>query len=64
MGFASCLLRDIAQAWWDEVTQAVGTTIVTVMTWEDFVQRFDREFAPAIEVHQLAREFQDLCQTT
>ena len=34
------------------------------MIWGDFVWRFDREFALAIEVQQLVREFQDLHQTT
>lgn len=32
------------------------------MTWEDFVTRFRVEFALAIEVQQLVREFQDLRQ--
>ena len=34
------------------------------MTWSDFSARFRDEFAPIIEVQQLAREFQDLQQTT
>ena len=33
------------------------------ITWDDYFQRFQREFVPAIEVKQLAREFQDLRQT-
>ena len=33
------------------------------MTYEDFVSRFQRDFAPAIEVQQLASKFQDLRQT-
>ena len=35
-----------------------------VMTREDFVQRFQKEFTPSIEVQQLPREFQELRQTT
>lgn len=34
------------------------------MSWEEFVTRFQSEFALAIEMQQLAREFQDLRQTT
>ena len=34
------------------------------MTWSDFSARFRAEFLPIIEVQQLAREFQDLTQTT
>ncbi|XP_023733990.1 uncharacterized protein LOC111881832 [Lactuca sativa] len=34
------------------------------MTWAEFVSRFDMEFAPSIEVQRLAREFQELQQTT
>ena len=34
---ASCLLKDMAQDWWEEVTQVVGTAAMAVMTWEDFV---------------------------
>lgn len=33
------------------------------MTLPDFVSRFRVEFAPAVEVQQLSREFQDLCHT-
>ena len=36
---------------------------VESMTWEDFFMRFRDEFALVIKVQQLAREFQDLCQT-
>ena len=34
------------------------------MMWLEFVQRFDSEFAPPIEVQRLVREFHDLQQTT
>ena len=34
------------------------------MTWPDFVTRFRAEFAPAVELQQLAREFLDMRQTT
>lgn len=40
------------------------TEAVVEMTWEDFVKRFQREFASAIEVQKLAREFQDLRRST
>ena len=38
--------------------------VVAVMNWKEFVTRFKREFAPTIDVQQLAREFQDCRQTT
>ena len=38
--------------------------VIEKMTREEFVIQFRAEFAPAIEVQQLAREFQDLRQTT
>ena len=34
------------------------------MTCSDFFTRFRADFAPVIEVQQLAREFRDLQQTT
>ena len=37
---------------------------VDEMSWEEFEQRFDLEFASAIEVKRLVREFQDLHRTT
>ena len=43
---------------------AVGDQAVDMMIWYDFVTRFRDEFAPVIEVQQLAREFQDPHQTT
>ena len=64
MGFASCLLRDQTRDWWEEVGRALGSVVMVAMTWEEFVTRFQEEFAPAIEVQQLAKEFQDLRQTT
>lgn len=55
VGFASCISRDKARDWWEEVTRAVGTKVVAVITREKFIQRFWREFSPAIEVQHLAR---------
>ena len=34
------------------------------MTWSDFVTIFWEEFAPAVELQQLAKEFLDMRQTT
>ena len=34
------------------------------MTWSDFVTQFRAEFAPAVELQQLARGFLDMRQTT
>ena len=50
VGFATCLLRDRARDGWEEVSQAVGSTTLEVMTLGDFVERFLRDFAPEIEV--------------
>ena len=64
VGFASCLLMDQALVWWEEVEGALGYVVVVAMTWEEFVMRFQDEFAPTIEVQLLEREFQDPRQTT
>ncbi|CAH1431387.1 unnamed protein product [Lactuca virosa] len=62
---ASCLLKGRAHDWWEEVGHAIGDdTTLDTMTWADLTTRFRAEFAPVIEVQQLAREFQDLQQTT
>ena len=61
----SCLLKDRARDWWEEVGHAIGDDVdLDAMTWTDFSTRFRAEFALGIEVQQLAREFQDLTQTT
>ena len=38
--------------------------MVEYMTWEDSVTKFQAEFSPLIDVQQLARESQDIFQTT
>ena len=50
VGFSSFLLRDRARNWWDEIGRAMGTEAVAFMSWEEFVTRFYRDFAPMIEV--------------
>ena len=58
---ASCILKDKALDWWEEVGRAIGDdTVLDDMTWSAFMTRFRAEFAPVIEVQQVAREFQDL----
>ena len=42
----------------------MGASAVEAMTWSDFVTRFRPEFALAVELQQLAREFLDMRQTT
>ena len=42
----------------------MGGKVIDSMTWEEFVSKFRVEFVPLMEVQQLAREFQDLLQTT
>ena len=64
VGFASCMLRDRARDWWGKVTSQVGAAYVAEMSRSKFVQRFDAEFAPPIEVQRLVREFHGLQQTT
>ena len=64
VGFASCMLRDQALEWWEEVTHHVGSAGVVEMSWEEFVRRFDLDFAPSIKVQWLVREFHELQQTT
>ena len=62
---APCLLKDRARDWWEEVRRAIGDdAVLDAMNWSDFTVRFRADFAPVIEVQQLAREFQDLQQTT
>ena len=47
-----------------EVDFALGGEAIETMTLDDFMIRCKAEFAPAIEVEQLAKEFQDHHQTT
>ena len=47
---ASCFLKDINQDWWEEVGHTLGSVVIELMIWEDFVIRFQAEFAPMIEV--------------
>ena len=42
----------------------MGGKSLETMTWDEFMTLFKAEFALAIEVQQLATEFQDLHQTT
>ena len=51
------MLRDRARDWSEEVTREVGSVGAAEMSWEEFMRRFDREFAPPIEVQRLVREF-------
>ena len=54
----SYLLKDRACDWRAEVGHAIGDdATLDVMTWSDFSARFRADFAPLIEVQQLAREF-------
>ena len=58
VSLASCLLKGKARDWWEEVMRVIGdNTMLDAMTWSDFTTRFRAEFAPIIEVQQLAREF-------
>ncbi|XP_052626854.1 uncharacterized protein LOC128133446 [Lactuca sativa] len=61
--FAGCL-RDRAKDWWESVGASLGAAAVEAMTWSDFVTKFRAEYAPKVELHQLAREFLDMRQTT
>ena len=56
-GFPSCLLRNQARDRWEEVSHALGPTVMATMIWDDFMMRFQDEFAPTIGVKQLEREF-------
>ena len=48
---ASCLLKDRACVWWEEVAHAIGDdATLDVMTRSDFSAKFRAEFAPVIEV--------------
>ena len=62
--FAVGYLRKRAQDWWEEVGYALGSPAIEAMTWPDVVTQVRAEFAMAVGVQQLAREFQDLRQTT
>ena len=50
MVFVSCLLRDRAQDWWEEVGRALATKEMVAISWKEFVMRFHEEFTPAIKV--------------
>ena len=60
---ASCLLKDRAHDWWEDIGIEVGDDAVYVMSWDDFLTRFQADFSPMIEAQQLAQEFLDLRQT-
>ena len=60
---AGCL-RDRARDWWESVGDSLGASTIEAMTWLDFVTRFRAEFAPTVELQQLAHEFLDMSQTT
>lgn len=62
--FAAGCLRDRARDWWESVGDSLGAPTIEAMTWSDFVTRFKAEFALAVELQQLAREFLDMRQTT
>lgn len=62
--YAAGCLRDRARDWWESIGDSLGASAVEAMTWSDFVTRFRVEFAPAVELQQLAREFLDMRQTT
>ena len=57
-------MKDIDRDCREEFGRVVCNDVVDSMTWDDFTTRCRAEFAPVIEVQQLAREFQDLRQTT
>ena len=57
-------LRGRAKDWWESVGDSLGAPTIEAMTWSDFVTKFRVEFAPAVELQQLAREFLDMRQTT
>ena len=47
----SCLLKDRAHDWWEEVGRAIrDDTVLDAITWIDFPARFGVEFAPVIKV--------------
>lgn len=64
VGFTFYFLRDGARDWWEEVGHSLGAMVMASMTWDDFMIMFGVDFALAIEVMHLARDFQDLRQTT
>lgn len=50
-------LRERARDWWEAVGDTLGAPSIEAITWSDFVSRFQAEFAPAVEVQQMTREF-------
>ena len=60
MRFVAGFLRERAQDWWEEFGYTFGAPTIEATTWPDFVTRFRVEFAPAIEVKKLAKEFLDM----
>ena len=57
-------MKDRAQDLWQEIGNELGDDVVDDMSWDEFSTRFQAEFAPAIEVQQLVREFLDLLLVT
>ena len=58
--YAAGCLRDRAKDWWESVGDSLGASAIEAMTWSYFVARFMAEFAPAVELQQLAIEFLDI----
>ena len=61
--YAARCLRDKAIDWWESVGDSLGASTIEAMTWSDFVAQFRAEFAPVVELQQLAREFLDMRQS-
>ena len=49
--------RERAREWWQEVGYALGAPTIEAITWLDYLTQYRMEFAPIVEVEQLAMEF-------
>ena len=61
---AKTLLKGAARDWWAVRTAGMEPAQVTAITWAQFVEWFNAEFTPRVEVERISLDFQNLKQTT
>jgi hypothetical protein len=50
---ATSTLRDAARDWWTGLGDSLTLPVRDALTWEQFLERFRREFVPVVEVERL-----------
>ena len=58
------LLKGMAGDWWGVRTAGMTAEQIAAIPWAQFVEWFNAEFVPRVEVERISNEFQNLKQTT